>query len=121
MQLEVKCYALCQTTYGSISREVKLIQKNLKQLQAESDKRDSKLYMNMFAHMTRDTPLATKVSDVSLILLASNDHKVGKYYAMFGFHPEVPFLLLEAGNLGGKQMCLVMELECVSPVVNGYA
>ncbi|KAF3948882.1 hypothetical protein CMV_025171 [Castanea mollissima] len=42
------------------NREVKLIQKNLKQLQAESDKRESKLYMNMFAHKTRDTPTATK-------------------------------------------------------------
>nr|XP_023878158.1 70 kDa peptidyl-prolyl isomerase-like [Quercus suber]POE78746.1 peptidyl-prolyl cis-trans isomerase fkbp65 [Quercus suber] len=42
------------------NREVKLIQKNLKQLQAESDKRESKLYMNMFAHKTRDTPVATK-------------------------------------------------------------
>ncbi|KAE8057034.1 hypothetical protein FH972_013756 [Carpinus fangiana] len=43
-----------------LSREVKLIQKNLKQLQAESNKRDSKLYINMFARMTRDTPVATK-------------------------------------------------------------
>ena len=62
-----------------------MIQKNLKQLQAESDKRDSKLYMNMFAHMTRDTPLATKVSDVSLILLASNDHKVGSITQCLAF------------------------------------
>lgn len=54
---------------GSFSREVKLIQKNLKQLQADSNRRDSKLYKNMFAHMTRDTPVATKVSGVSLILL----------------------------------------------------
>lgn len=83
--------ALCWTWYGSISREVKLIQKNLKQLQAESDKRESKLYMNMFAHMTRDTPVATKASDVSLILLAYNDLKVGKYYASCGLCPEVPF------------------------------
>ncbi|XP_062163498.1 70 kDa peptidyl-prolyl isomerase-like isoform X2 [Alnus glutinosa] len=42
------------------NREVKLIQKNLKHLQAESNKRDSKLYINMFARMTRDTPVATK-------------------------------------------------------------
>ena len=85
--------ALCRTWYGSISRELKLIQKNLKQLQAESDKRESKLYMNMFAHKTRDTPVATKVSDASLILflLAYNDHKVGKYYASFGLRLEVPF------------------------------
>ena len=83
--------ALCQTWYGSISRELKLIQKNLKQLQAESDKRESKLYMNMFAHKTRDTSVATKVSDVSLILLAYNDHEVGKYYASFCLRLEVPF------------------------------
>ena len=43
-----------------LSGEVKLIQKNLKQLQAERNKRDSKLYINMFARMTRDTPVATK-------------------------------------------------------------
>jgi len=42
------------------NREVKLIQKNLKQLKAESNKRESKLYINMFARMTRDTPVATK-------------------------------------------------------------
>lgn len=45
----------------------------------------------MFAHKTRDTPVATKVSDVSLILLAYNDHEVGKYYASFGLRLEVPF------------------------------
>ncbi|XP_059459675.1 70 kDa peptidyl-prolyl isomerase-like isoform X2 [Corylus avellana] len=43
-----------------LHREVKLIQKNLKRLQAESNQRDSKLYINMFARMTRDTPVATK-------------------------------------------------------------
>ena len=60
MQLDLICYAVPQTSCGSFSREVKLIQKNLKQLQAESNKRDSKLYINMFARMTRDTPVATK-------------------------------------------------------------
>lgn len=46
-----------------------MIQKNLKQLQADSNKRDLKLYKNMFAHMTRDTPVATKVSGVSFNLM----------------------------------------------------
>ncbi|XP_059634219.1 peptidyl-prolyl cis-trans isomerase FKBP62-like isoform X3 [Cornus florida] len=40
--------------------EVKLIQKKLKLLQVESDKRDAKLYANMFAHMTKDSSVATK-------------------------------------------------------------
>ncbi|EXC36632.1 Peptidyl-prolyl cis-trans isomerase FKBP65 [Morus notabilis] len=38
------------------NREVKLIQRNLKQLQVESNKRDAKLYANMFAR----TPIVTK-------------------------------------------------------------
>ncbi|KAB1203961.1 Peptidyl-prolyl cis-trans isomerase FKBP62 [Morella rubra] len=42
------------------NREFKLIQKNLKQRQDECNKRDSKLYINMFAHMTRDTTVVTK-------------------------------------------------------------
>lgn len=86
MQLEVICYAVPQTSCGSFSREVKLIQKNLKQLKAESNKRESKLYINMFARMTRDTPVATKVSGVSVILVAFNDPKVGNHCLMFGLH-----------------------------------
>ncbi|XAR48435.1 Peptidylprolyl isomerase [Bertholletia excelsa] len=42
------------------NREVKFIQKNLKQLQAESNRRDAKLYGNMFARMTKDSSVATK-------------------------------------------------------------
>lgn len=42
------------------NREVKLIQKTLKQLQAESNKRDAKLYSNMFADMTKQTSAITK-------------------------------------------------------------
>ncbi|KAF7140388.1 hypothetical protein RHSIM_Rhsim06G0063300 [Rhododendron simsii] len=42
------------------NREVKLIQKNLKQLQAESDKRDAKLYTNMFVQTTKDPSVGTK-------------------------------------------------------------
>lgn len=45
-----------------IFREVKLIQKSLKQLQAESNKRDMKLYANMFVHTTKDPSVAKKVS-----------------------------------------------------------
>lgn len=41
---------------------MKLIQKNLKQLQAESDKRDAKLYANMFVQTTKDPSVGTKVS-----------------------------------------------------------
>ncbi|KAK3012657.1 hypothetical protein RJ639_008846, partial [Escallonia herrerae] len=42
------------------NREVKLIQKNLKQRQAESNKRDAKLYANMFARTPKDFSVATK-------------------------------------------------------------
>ncbi|GLT93914.1 hypothetical protein SLE2022_116840 [Rubroshorea leprosula] len=42
------------------NREVKQIQKTLKQLQAESNKRDAKLYSNMFARMTKDSSTTTK-------------------------------------------------------------
>ncbi|GLT61745.1 hypothetical protein SLA2020_344280 [Shorea laevis] len=42
------------------NREVKQIQNTLKQLQAESNKRDAKLYTKMFARMTKDSSTATK-------------------------------------------------------------
>lgn len=42
------------------NREVKLLQKSLKQLQAESNKRDAKFYANMFARVTKDSSVATK-------------------------------------------------------------
>ncbi|KAM7520923.1 hypothetical protein LguiB_019885 [Lonicera macranthoides] len=42
------------------NKDVKSIQKRLKQLQAESNKRDAKLYANMFVHMNKDTYVATK-------------------------------------------------------------
>lgn len=38
------------------------MQKSLKQLQGESNKRDAKLYTNMLAHMRNDSSVATKVS-----------------------------------------------------------
>jgi len=43
---------------------VKVIQKKLKQLQADSDKKDAKLYENMFARKTKDSPMAIKVNVV---------------------------------------------------------
>ncbi|KAK4274618.1 hypothetical protein QN277_017812 [Acacia crassicarpa] len=42
------------------NREVKLLQRKLKQLQLESDKRDAKLYANMFAHKEKDSSVVTK-------------------------------------------------------------
>ncbi|XP_061367213.1 70 kDa peptidyl-prolyl isomerase-like isoform X3 [Gastrolobium bilobum] len=42
------------------NREVKVIKKKLKQLQADSDKKDAKLYENIFAHKIKDSPVATK-------------------------------------------------------------
>lgn len=42
------------------NREVKLLQKALKHRQAESNKRDANLYMNMFSRLTKDTTVVTK-------------------------------------------------------------
>ncbi|PSR99922.1 Peptidyl-prolyl isomerase [Actinidia chinensis var. chinensis] len=56
------------------NREVKLIQKNLKQLQAESDKRDAKLYSNMF-RMT-DSYAATKRLKVEKVEDNNRDEEV---------------------------------------------
>nr|GMD89177.1 peptidyl-prolyl cis-trans isomerase FKBP62-like isoform X1 [Ipomoea batatas] len=42
------------------NREVKLMQKNLKQLQVESNKRDANLYTTMFARMLNENSPATK-------------------------------------------------------------
>ncbi|POO03711.1 Peptidyl-prolyl cis-trans isomerase, FKBP-type [Trema orientale] len=42
------------------NREVKLIQRSLKQLQVESNKRDAKLYTNMFSWTTEATSMTTK-------------------------------------------------------------
>lgn len=49
-----------------LCREVKAVQQKLKQLQAESNKRDAKLYANMFSRMTQDISTATKVSILAL-------------------------------------------------------
>lgn len=43
-------------------REVKIIQKKLKQLQADKDKKDAKLYENMFSCKTKDSSTAIKVN-----------------------------------------------------------
>lgn len=42
-------------------REVKLMQKTLKQLQAESNKRDAKLYTTMFARLSNENSSVAKV------------------------------------------------------------
>ncbi|KAH1203971.1 hypothetical protein AAZX31_17G221600 [Glycine max] len=42
------------------NRDVKVIQKKLKQLQADSDKKDAKLYENMLARKTKDPSMAIK-------------------------------------------------------------
>ena len=44
-----------------ISREVKLLQANLKKLQVESDKRDVELYANMFDRITEESDAVSKV------------------------------------------------------------
>ncbi|XVF36447.1 hypothetical protein REPUB_Repub19eG0059300 [Reevesia pubescens] len=42
------------------NREVKLLQKTLRQLQVECDKRDAKLFTNMFARMSKDSSVPMK-------------------------------------------------------------
>ncbi|KAJ4701592.1 Peptidylprolyl isomerase [Melia azedarach] len=42
------------------NRDVKLLQKKLKQLQTESNKREAKLYANMFARVTKDSSVSAK-------------------------------------------------------------
>ncbi|KAJ8773259.1 hypothetical protein K2173_028436 [Erythroxylum novogranatense] len=42
------------------NREIKSLQKSLKQLQVESNKRDAKLYSKMFSRMSTHPPLVTK-------------------------------------------------------------
>ncbi|OMO50931.1 hypothetical protein CCACVL1_30112 [Corchorus capsularis] len=42
------------------NRELKLLQKRLRELQAESNKRDAKLFTNMFARMSKDSSVPTK-------------------------------------------------------------
>ncbi|XP_043712991.1 70 kDa peptidyl-prolyl isomerase-like isoform X4 [Telopea speciosissima] len=42
------------------NRDVKKVQKTLKPLQAESNKRDAKLYTNIFAHMWKDDTVVAK-------------------------------------------------------------
>ncbi|XP_071687814.1 70 kDa peptidyl-prolyl isomerase-like [Rutidosis leptorrhynchoides] len=41
-------------------REIKVFQKTLRQLQAESNERDAKLYTNMFTRMAKDCSIGTK-------------------------------------------------------------
>lgn len=43
-----------------VNREVKMLERSLKQLQAESNRRDAKVYSNMFAWMTKDTSKSIK-------------------------------------------------------------
>lgn len=43
-------------------REVKSLQTTLKQLQLENNKRDAKLYVNMFASTRKDTDVVLKVT-----------------------------------------------------------
>lgn len=42
------------------NREVKKIQKRLKQLQTENNRRDAKMYANIFSRLTKDTDVPTK-------------------------------------------------------------
>lgn len=48
----------------TFAREVKLLQKTLRQLQIESNKRDAKLFTNMFARMSKRSSMPIKVNGV---------------------------------------------------------
>lgn len=58
--------------FFTFAREVKLLQKTLRQLQAESNKRDAKLFSNMFAKMSKDLSVPTKVSGTAAQLLVND-------------------------------------------------
>jgi len=57
-------HVLISETCLSFFREVKVIQKKLKQLQADKDKKDAKLFENIFARKTKDSSMAIKVNIV---------------------------------------------------------
>ncbi|XP_049392373.1 peptidyl-prolyl cis-trans isomerase FKBP62-like isoform X2 [Solanum stenotomum] len=59
------------------NREVKLLQKNLKQLQAESNKRDAKLYTTMFARLSNENSSAAKRLKVEE-MESKNEENVGE-------------------------------------------
>lgn len=52
----------------TFAREVKLLQKTLRELQVESNKRDAKLFTNMFARMSKGSSMPIKVSGVPTML-----------------------------------------------------
>ncbi|KAJ7958280.1 Peptidylprolyl isomerase [Quillaja saponaria] len=58
------------------NREVKLIHKKLKQLQAEIDKKDAKLYASMFSNKTKDSTVARKKLKVEKVEDESKDTEV---------------------------------------------
>ncbi|EEF52262.1 70 kDa peptidyl-prolyl isomerase isoform X2 [Ricinus communis] len=58
------------------NREVKSLQKTLRQLQVERDKRDAKLYSNMFARMTKRTAVVTKKLKVEKIEDGKKDREM---------------------------------------------
>lgn len=59
---------LCSTLHFFASREVKLLQVNLKKLQVESNMRDAKLYANMFDRTTKESDVVSKVTSLNLFL-----------------------------------------------------
>lgn len=50
---------------------MKALQSTLRKLQVESNKRDAKLYANMFERMSKDADVALKVLDCTKVF---NDH-----------------------------------------------
>lgn len=56
------CELLTLMSECTFVREVKILERSLKQLKAESNRRDAKIYSNMFARTTKDTSMAIKVS-----------------------------------------------------------
>ncbi|XP_047267066.1 peptidyl-prolyl cis-trans isomerase FKBP62 isoform X4 [Capsicum annuum] len=55
------------------NREVKLIQKTLKQLQAESNMRDAKLYATMFARLSNENSSAAKANQIPTLFQFGRD------------------------------------------------
>ena len=72
---------------------MKLIQRSLKQLQVESNKRDARLYANMFAREAKVSSMAAKVKykSSSLIIKVLFGYKSKSYFTVVTWFKSIFF------------------------------